>query len=77
MKRVTEESERASIRLNIKKQKQKQTKPKIMASGPITIWQIEGEKVKIVTDFLFLGSKSLQTVTAAMKSDNCFLAGKQ
>ena len=77
MKRVTEESERASKRLNIKKQKQNKTKPKIMASGPITIWQIEGEKVKIVTDFLFLGSKSLQTVTAAMKSDNCFLAGKQ
>ena len=53
LKRVKEESERASIRRNIKKKK----KPKIMASGPITIWQKEGEKVKIVTDFLFLGSK--------------------
>ena len=48
--RVKEESERADFRLNIKK-------IKIMASGPITAWQIEGEKVKVVTDFLFLGSK--------------------
>ena len=48
--RVKEESERASIKLNIKK-------TKIMASGPITAWQIEGEKVEVVTDFLFLGSK--------------------
>ena len=47
--RVKEESERASLRLNIKK-------TKIMASGPITAWQIEGEKVEVVTDFLFLGS---------------------
>ena len=48
--RVREESERASLRLNIKK-------TKIMASGPIIVWQIEGEKVEAVTDFLFLGSK--------------------
>ena len=47
--RVKEESERAGLRLNIKS--------KIMASGPITSWQIEGEKVEVVTDFLFLGSK--------------------
>ena len=47
--RVKEESERAGLRLNIKS--------KIMASGPITSWQIEGEKVEIVTYFLFLGSK--------------------
>ena len=47
---VKEESERASLRLNTKK-------TKIMASGPITSWQIEGENVKVVTDFLFLGSK--------------------
>ena len=44
------ESERTSLKLNIKK-------TKIMASGTITSWQIEGEKVEIVTDFLFLGSK--------------------
>ena len=48
--RVKEESERAGLRVNIKK-------PRIMASGPITSWQIEGEKVEAVTDFLFLGSK--------------------
>ena len=54
--RVKEESERAGLRLNIKKIK-KTTKTKIMASAPINAWQIEGEKVKVVTDFLFLGSK--------------------
>ena len=48
--RVKEERERAGLKLNIKK-------TKIMASGPITSWQIEGERVQIVTDFLFLGSK--------------------
>ena len=48
--RVKEESERASLKLNIKK-------TKIMAPSPITAWQIEGEKVEAVTDFLFLGSK--------------------
>ena len=48
--RVKEESERASLRLNIKK-------TKIMASGPITAWQTEGKNEKVVTDFLFLGSK--------------------
>ena len=50
--RVKEESERAGLKLNIKKKK-----TKIMASGPITAWQIEGERVEVVTDFLFLGSK--------------------
>ena len=48
--RVKEESERAGLRLNIKK-------TKIMTSSRITIWQIEGEKVEVVTHFLFLGSK--------------------
>ena len=48
--RVKEESEKASLKLSVKK-------TKIMASGPITSWQIEGEKVETVTDFLFLGSK--------------------
>ena len=48
--RVKEESEKAGLKLSIKK-------TKIVASGPITAWQIEGEKVKVVTDFLFLGSK--------------------
>ena len=49
--RVKEESERASLRLNIKKLRS------CMASSPLTIWQIEGENVEVVTDFLFWGSK--------------------
>ena len=48
--KVKQESEKAGLKLNIKK-------TKIMASGPITSWQIEGEKVEAVTDFLFLGFK--------------------
>ena len=48
--RVKEESERAGLRLNVKK-------TKMMASDPITAWQIEGERVEVVTDFLFLCSK--------------------
>ena len=48
-----------------------------MACGPIISWQIEEEKVEIVTNFFFLGSKITGMVTAAMKSeDDCFLAGK-
>ena len=50
LKRVKEESEKVGLKLNIQK-------TKIMASGPITSWQIEGEKVETVTDFIFLGSK--------------------
>ena len=62
------ENERAGLKLNIEK-------TKIMASNPITSWQIEGENMEVVTDFL--GTKLMQMVTAAMKSeDNCFLAGK-
>ena len=51
--RVKEESEKAGLKLNMKN-------TKIMASGPITSWQIDGEKVETVTNFLFLGSKRLQ-----------------
>ena len=48
-----------------------------MASGPITSWQIEGEKMKVVTDFLSLGSKITVHGAAAMKSeDDCFSLGK-
>ena len=47
--RVKEESEKAGLKLNIQK-------TKIMASGPITLWQIDGEKLETVTDFIFLGS---------------------
>ena len=48
--KVKEESEKAGLKLNIKK-------TKIMAYSPITLWQIEGEKVETLTDFIFLGSK--------------------
>ena len=48
--RLKEESEKAGLKLNVQK-------TKIMASGPITSWQIDGENVEIVTDFIFLGSK--------------------
>ena len=68
--RVKEESEKGGLKLSI-------IKPKIMTSSPITSWQIEGEKVEAVTDFLFLVSKITAMVTAAMKSeDNSFLGEK-
>ena len=68
--RVKEESEKVGLKLNIQK-------TKIMASGPITSWQIEGETVEIVADFIFLGSKITAMVTAAMKlKDFCSLEGK-
>ena len=58
--KVKEESEKVSLKLNIQK-------TKIMASGPITSWQIDGETVETMTDFIFGAPKSLQIVTAAMK----------
>ena len=58
--RVREESEKAGLKLNIQK-------TKIMVSGPITSWQIEGEKAEAVADFIFWAQKSLQMVTAVMK----------
>ena len=69
--KVEEESEKAGLKLNIKK-------TKIMASGPITSWQIDGETVETVTDFIFGGlQKSLQMVTAAIKlKDTCSLEEK-
>ena len=69
--KVKEENEKVGLKINIQK-------TKIMASGPITSWQICGETVKTVTGFIFWGApKSLQTVTAAMKlKDTCFLEEK-
>ena len=58
--KVKEENEKAGLKLNIQK-------TKIMASSPITSWQIDGETKETVRDFIFLASKSLQMVTAAMK----------
>ena len=67
---VKEESEKVGLKLNIQK-------TKLMASGPITSWQIDGETVEKVRDFIVLGSKSLQMVTAAMKlKDAYFLEEK-
>ena len=64
--KVKEQSEKAGLKLNIQK-------TKITASGPITSWEIDGETVETVTDFIILGApKSLQMVTAAMKlKENC------
>ena len=58
--KVKEESEKAGLKLNIQK-------AKIIASGPINSWQIDGEIVEIVADFILGAPKSLQMVTAAMK----------
>ena len=58
--KVKEESEKVGLKLNVQK-------TKILASGPITSWQIDGETVETVSDFIYLGSKITQMVTAAMK----------
>ena len=68
--KVKEQSEKAGFKLNIQK-------TKIMASSPITSWQIDGETMETVRDFIFLGSKSLQMVSAAIKlKDACSLEEK-
>ena len=68
--KVKEESEKVDLKLNIQK-------TKIMASGPITSWQRDGETMKTVRDFILWAPKSLQMVTAAMKiKDTCSLKEK-
>ena len=68
--KVKEESEKVGLKLNIQK-------TKIMASGPITSWEIDRETVETVSDFIFWAPKSLQMVTAAMKlKDACSLEEK-
>ena len=68
--KVKEESETVGFKLNIQK-------TKIMASGPITSWEIDGETVETVSHFVFWAPKSLQMVTAAMKSKDTYsLEGK-
>ena len=70
MKVMIEENEKVGLKLNIQE-------TKIMASGPITSWQIDGETVETVADFIFLGPKSLQLVTTALKlKDACSLEEK-
>ena len=68
--KVKEESEKVGLKLSIQK-------TKIMASGPITSWEIDGETVEAVSDFIFLGSKITADVTAAMKLKDAYsLEGK-
>ena len=68
--KVKQESEKVGLKFNIQK-------TKIMASGPITSWEIDGETVETVSDYHFWAPKSLQMVTAAMKlKDAYFLEGK-
>ena len=68
MMKVKEQSLKFGLKLNIQK-------TKIMASGPITSWQIDGETVETVADFIFGGSKSLQMVIAAMKLKDTYSLG--
>ena len=63
--KVKEESGKFGLKLNIQKMK-------IMASGPITSWEIDGETVETVSDFIFGAPKSLQMVTAAMKLKDAY-----
>ena len=63
--KVKEESEKVGLKLNIQTMK-------IMASGPITSWEIDGETVERVSDFTFWGSEITQMVTAAMKSKDTY-----
>ena len=70
MNKVKEESEKAGLKLNIKK-------TKIMESGPFTSWQIDGETVETMADFIFLGSKITEMESADMKlKDTCSLKEK-
>ena len=68
--KVKEESEKVGFKLN-------NQKTKIMASGPITSWQIDGETGETVSDFIFWAPKSLQMVTAAMKLKDTYLDVRQ
>ena len=62
---VKKESEKVGLKLNIQK-------TKIIASGPITSWEIDGETVETVSDFIFWAPKSLQMVTAVMKLNDAY-----
>ena len=68
--RVKEESEKAGLKLNIKK-------TKIMSSGPITSWQIEGENVEAETDFVFLGFKITGDGDCSHEIKRCLLLGRK
>ena len=68
--KVKEESEKAGLKLNIQR-------TKIIASSPITSWQIDGETMETVTDFIFLGSKITEMMTAVMKLKKRLLLGRK
>ena len=68
--KVKDKSDKAGLKLNIQKMK-------IMASGPITSWQIKGEKVEAVTDFIFLGSKITLDGDCSREIKRCLLLGKK
>ena len=68
--KVKEESENVGLKLSIQK-------TKIMASSPITSWQIDGETVETVADFIFWAPKSVQMVTAAMKLKDAYSLGEK
>ena len=68
--KVKEEGEKAGLKLHIQKMK-------IMASGPMTSWQIDGEKVEIVTDFIFLGSKITADGDCSHEIKRCLLPGRK
>ena len=68
--KVKEESGKVGLKLNI-------PKTKIMASGPMTSWQIEGEKVETVTDFIFLGSKITEDSDCNHEIKRCLLLGRK
>ena len=70
LKKVKEESEKAGLKLNIQK-------TKIVASGPITSWQIDGETMETVTDFIFLGSKITADGDCSHKIKWCLLLGRK
>ena len=70
MIKVKEESEKVGLKLNIQKMK-------IMASGPITSWQIDGEAMEAVTDFMFWGSKIIADGDCSHEIKRCLLLGKK
>ena len=70
MVRVKEKSEKASLKSNIEKMK-------IMASGPITSWQIDGETLETVADFIFLGSKITVDIDCSHEIKRCLLLGRK
>ena len=68
--RVKEENEKACLKLNIQR-------TKIITSGPMSSWQIEGEKIGMVTDFIFLGSKITADIACSHEIKRCFFLGRK